>query len=1223
MDNQKVGIRLLGPAQTMVGGKPVPASLHRKALALLAYLAAEPQPHRREFLGFLLWPGLPGHSARANLRKTVFKLRSAIGCETFPRVTADSVGLDPGDFTFDLAEFATPPGPDATIEELERQAALYRGPFLDGLELEDCPDFADWLSARREACRRGALALFDRLGDALERAGHAERLLAVAGAQLELEPWNEDAHRRIMRVLAGRGQLAAAVAQFETCRQALWREQAAEPAAETRELLALIQAGRLGKPPAAPREVAERRQVTALCCRLAPAKAINPEDIVEQWLEQHRNVQDIVREHGGHVAPGHGGTLFGYFGYPAAQEDAARRAVRAALAAQQLGDARLALRCGVNTGMVVASDSLPDSLGLTSATALRLSEIGDGTVIGDATLQLVDGYFDCEPVGLGAHRVLGESGARHRLDAASRLTPYVGRVAEVGVLAEQWAAARRRGLRAALVRGAAGIGKSRLVRVLAEQLALDAQATREMRCFPEFAQSPFHPVRAMLEAICGFEPADSPERKTQKLARHYESHFAGLARQAVPLLLALLSLPVPAGHAKRPPAGARQKEQTVEVLLDLLCAVAARRPLLLVVEDLHWADASTLDLLARLVQRRGSAPILALFTARPEFDPAWRSALDADIELAPLSREEAAIMAASLNPAAAPAAHEGIVERSGGIPLFVEEMAKLVHGGSARVPATLHDLLAAELDALGDAKRTAQLAATIGRRFDAALLLAVSESPPMLDALLRAGLVLEVRGGYKFKHALIQEAAYESQTRAGRQTAHRRIAEELQARGAGEPEVLAQHWAACGETRQAIERWLEAGKRATQHAATAEAVAHFRAGLALIPSLAPGIERDRLEFALQAGLGVVLQAAHGYGSELATQANARAAELGAVISDHEELFRAQWAQVMNAIAGVGSHAALEPAERLLETARSRGGPLERQAAHYAMADAAFWAGRFTAAREHVEHALALYHPAQHRSLLEQFGEDLSVSCMAYQAWSTFFLGYPDTAQHVAREMLERARKLAHPHTLALALCFASVLHRWLDKPLETLKLSEETISVSREHGFPVWLAAGEMTHGWALVKQGRRDQGIAELNSSIDGMRAAIRGISVVFLSALVEAYLHAGMAAAALESAEEALAEAAATTDGHFTAEVHRLRGECRLRLSPLSHAEAKEDFLRALALGRRQGARTLELRAGMSLAAHFGEKQWLAGVRESFTEGFKTPHLVQADGLLGARGR
>ena len=1220
MQNKNVTIYLLGPTQTAVDGKYITLGLHRKALALLGYLAAEPEPHRRDRLGFLLWPVLPEPSARANLRKALFKLRSAIGREGILRVSRAGVSLNPGDFILDLAEFMAPLEVGATIGEMQRKLALYRGPFLQGTELDDCPDFADWLSVRRENCRRHALALFDRLGDALEQAGDDAKLLDVAQAHLRLEPWNEAAHRRIIRLLAKQGQAAAATAQFEACRQALWREQGVTPTAETRDLLQLVQPGSAAFPGAC--ETPDRRPVTVLCCGFCPADAANPEEVVERWVGRHREVRDILHEHGGHVAPSHGGTMLAYFGYPTAQEDAARRAVRAALALQKIGDSRMKFQCGVHSGIVVSSESLPDPLGETSAAAIRLSEMGEGTVISDATLQLVEGYFEHEPVGLGAHHVLGSSGARHRLEAVDRLTPYVGRMREGDALLAQWQAAVRQGMRVAMLHGGAGVGKSRLVRVLTEQLALDVRAIREMRCFREFVQSPFQPVRAMLEAICGFEPDDAPEQKARKVAHRYKTHFPGLADKAVTLLLALLSLPVPVGYAIPGLPPNRQKEQTIDILIDLLTAVPAGQPALLIVEDLHWADASTLEILARLSQRRSAAPVLALFTARPEFSAPWLDALDARIELAPLNHEEALIMAASLNPAAPATAHQVIVDRSGGVPLFIEEMAKLVQDGHTRVPTTLHDLLAAELDALGEAKRTAQLAATIGRHFDEALLRAVSDSPPMLDALLRVGLVLKRRGGYKFKNALIQETAYESQTKTGRQVAHRRIAEELQIRGTAEPEVLAQHWTVCGETRRAIKHWLAAGKRATQHSATAEAVAHYRSGLALVPSLAESIERDRLEFSLQSGLGVVLQAAHGYGSESATQANARAAALSSVISDHEEVFRAQWAQVMNAIAGVGSQAALEPATRLLETARRRGGPLENQAANYAMADVAFWAGQFSVAREHVERALALYRPEQHRALLDQFGEDLSVSCMAYQAWSAFFLGYPDTAQRVARAMLDRARKLAHPHTLALALCFASVLYRWLEKPLETLKLSEETISVSREHGFPVWLAAGEMTHGWGLVKQGRRDQGIAELKSSIAGMQAAIRSIAVVFLSALVEAYLHAGMASEAFELAGESLADAAATTDNHFTAELHRLRGESRLKVSRTSHVEAKEDFLKALAFARRQGARALEIRAAMSLTEHFGEMQWLASVRESFTEGFKTPHLVQADRLLAARG-
>jgi predicted ATPase len=299
---------------------------------------------------------------------------------------------------------------------------------------------------------------------------------------------------------------------------------------------------------------------------------------------------------------------------------------------------------------------------------------------------------------------------------------------------------------------------------------------------------------------------------------------------------------------------------------------------------------------------------------------------------------------------------------------------------------------------------------------------------------------------------------------------------------------------------------------------------------------------------------------------------------------------------------------------------ARDDPLRKQAAHYAVADAAFWRGEFETTRTHTEQAIALYHPAQHRMLLEQFGEDLSVSCAAYLSWALYFLGFPSQARLVCGRVLDQARKQAHPHTLGLALCFASVLHRWLNKPAETLSLSAETIAVSRQHDFSVWLAAGEMTHGWALVRHGQKE-GIAECKSGIAGMRAAIGGISVVFLSALAEAYVHLKQYDEALGLIAEALADASNTGDDHFTAELHRLKGECLLALSPTNAAQAESCFDQALAVSREQHAKTLELRAAMSLARLWQQqgkqedaRHLLEDIYNWFTEGFDNLELQMA---------
>ena len=439
-----------------------------------------------------------------------------------------------------------------------------------------------------------------------------------------------------------------------------------------------------------------------------------------------------------------------------------------------------------------------------------------------------------------------------------------------------------------------------------------------------------------------------------------------------------------------------------------------------------------------------------------------------------------------------------------------------------------------------------------GREFDLELLRRVSplSAPALAESLAKlqhTGLVLEAgAGSLQFKHALIQEAAYASLPKNERQAAHRRVAEVL-ARDFGEiaetqPELLAQHLSAGGETRPAIDYWLKAGQRASQRSAHEESIEHFRSGMRLLATLPSSTERDTLEFTFLVHLCPMLYAAVGYGSVDATRANARLAELSGLVGNSPDLFEAKWAIVMNTIANAGSRGVPELAAPLLGMAGED--PLRKQAAHYAIADAAFWLGDFVTTREHTERALALYLPAQHPHLLARFGEDLSVSCGAYHAWALHFLGLPGRALAACEAMLARARELDHPHTLALALCFASVLHRWLGKPQETLALSTEQIAVSTQYGLSVWLAAGQMTHGWARVMLGD-GEGIVELETSVAGMKKAIGGISVVFLSALAEALVHLGERKKALAVVEESLGEAERTGDGHYLSELQRMRDD------------------------------------------------------------------------------
>lgn len=1248
---------------------------YAKLRALLAFLAMSAGvPLRREYLAELFWPEMAAAAGRQNLRRALFNLKSIMGGagrllsakrDAVTLARSESLWLDVAEFTAAAPSCVAVPNSgycDPCITQMEYMAGFYRGEFMAGFSLPGCPDFEDWLQLQRESLHRRALAILERLTNCHEQINGYGKALPFALRYTELEPWDEEGHRRAIRLYALNGQNSAALGQYDFCCRILKKELGVSPNDETRSLAESIRKGEwrpdrsnaAGEPPIAafPPLVAERRHVTVLYCEFILAATADPDEAATLLRAPQARCTEIIREFSGHIVQAYGGGLLAYFGYPQAHEYAAHHAVQAAMAVTREAVEGIEIRAGVHTGLIITGGepSMPDTVGNTSMLTIQLRHgvAHNEVAISQDTRCLVGGYFDCISMGvqsfpgaaqpLEIFKVIRESGAHTRLDAAAQLTPFVGRKAEIAELMGLWEKAAQGTFHVVLVQGEAGIGKSRLLHTLKMRLADFPHAICELRCFPEFSQSPFHPLIAMLEAIFGFAHGDKPEVKFGKLAKYLETHYPASAEDAIPLFAQLLSLPLCGNYRAPGLSPQKQKEQTLSILLDLLQALAAQQPVLLIVGDLHWIDPSTLELLALLVERTRGAPILAVFTARPSFASPWKKAINSStLALAPLAGGEIAEIIASNSENLPPSTVSRIVERADGVPLFAEEMSRIATvGNQANIPATLHDLLAARIDNMGEAKYTAQLAATLGREFDLDLLRKVFPLAPAalthaLGALQDAGLILHANGTTcQFKHALIQETAYQSQTMADRQDAHRRIAQSLESDfpdiAAARPELLAQHFSAGGKVRQAIEYWIKAGQRAALSSANLEAIGHFNYGLQLLMTLPADQERDRMELKALVSLCPLLYAVKGHGSEGATQANARISALSGLVGDSQELFHAKWVLVFNTITNSGATkiGALETAIQLLGMAH--GDPLRKQAAHYAVANAAFWLGEFETTRVHAEQAIALHHPDQRQMLIEQFGDDLSVTYEIFLSHALYFLGFPDRAQQVCGRMLAKAKKHAYPHTLAFALSFASLLYRWLNKPAETLSLSAEAILVSRQHDFPVWLSVGEVTHGWALVMHGQ-EEGIAELKSGIAGMRQTVSGVQVTYLSPLAEAYVHLKRYDEALSLLAEALGDAASTGDEHFVAELQRLNGECLLALSSDNAAQAESCFDEALTLSRRQQAKSLELRAAMSMARLWGQQGGQEKARcvleetcIGLTEGFDTPDLQEASKLMAS---
>lgn len=1243
---------MLGGFSVRLDGRPVEDACYGKMRALLAYLALESgRAHSREALAGLLWAGNDPITARGNLRRTLSDLRRVLETPSGPELFAadkQTVRLLPV-FWLDVNAFDSPlDGPDQD----ERSISLYAGDFLAGLHLPDAPEFQVWAENRREGLQRRALALLERQAQRSLEQGNYPKAQGYVMRHLALAPWDEPAHRLAMRIFALSGQESAAREQYAACRRVLEQELGVAPDTETDRLHASILAGGLRpslsvpsqRKPASAASV-ERRQLTVLYCELT-AFADDPEDAALKQDELLRRCIAIVDDLGGHALPALVGGLVAYFGYPLADEHAVHRAVRAALAATALTDESGALRASVHTGMVVVGDDdvRPDVAGRITRQALHMLHGTQAavTVSGD-TYRLVEGYVVAESLGPldfpGASgvcerfRVTGESGARTRLDASARLTPLAGRSQELARFSAWWQDAVEGRRRTILIRGEPGIGKSRLVQALRQSLAGQQHQVRELRCFPEANQSPLHPFITLMEAQFGFLPGDAPDVRFGKLVAYVEREFPAIAREAIPCWAPLLSLPLGHGYAPLDLSPRRIKERTRELLLAVPTALAARQPMLLILEDLHWIDPSSRELLDLFITRQGAGAVLVIMTARPEFVPDWPQGLDATLSLGPLEDADVADIVAAVGQDIPASVCANIVSRADGVPLFAEEMAKFASAGEAQgIPATLKDLLAARVDVLGPAKAVAQLAATQGREFDLQVL--HHAAPPDMEvatavsALEKSGLV-EALGpaGFQFKHALVQEAAYESQTKAARLAAHGRIARalcEISPEVAEmRPELLAHHFACAGDAHAAIRYWTLAGQRAARNAAYPEAIAHFDAALKQAAALPDEAERNGLEFSLLVALGPVLNAAKGYGAKEVAEANARIRQLVGVVGDGPDLYPAKWGLIIGTIAAVGSRGMPEAARQLRESVR--GNPVLEMAAQFLVTNASFWLGEFAAGAESHRQVMALSRPEWRPVQIEQFGTDITLFSAGLASFARWFLGEPEQALVLGLGAVDEARASGHQHTLAQALSYAAALYRWLNRPEEAAALATEAIEISLRHEFPLWIACGYLSRGWAKVMLGRVEEGLEELHGSIALMRQSLGGISVVFLASLIDSYLHLGRYGEALEQVEIALADAAATGDGHYLSELHRLKGECLLGLASDNQAQALASFDQAIALAASQGALALELRAAVSKARLLHRMgrgaegaQQLTAVYGRFAEGGDTFDLCEAKRCL-----
>jgi class 3 adenylate cyclase/predicted ATPase len=1040
---------------------------------------------------------------------------------------------------------------------------------------------------------------------------------------------------------------------------------------------------------------AERRQLTVIFCDLVDSTRLSSQFDPEEYREIVRAYQsactEVIQRYDGHIAQLLGDGLLIYFGYPHAHEDDAQRAVRACLGIldamgdlnkglQQTKGIQLALRLGIHTGLVVVGEMgstrrhEPLALGETPNIAARIEGLAapNTVAISEATYRLVQGYFECQVVGaqtlrgvsepVHMYRILQESGARGRLDVAMTrgLTPLVGRESEVTLFQERWAQAKSSQGQVILLSGDAGIGKSRLVQMLKEHVAHEPHTRWECRSSEYSQNTALYPLTDFFQRALHWQQSDTAEARLEKLEQELRRYRLPLA-ETIPLFAPLLSLPLP--DDRYPPLNLspqRQRQKTLESIGAILLELAEQQPVLFILEDLHWTDPTTLEFLGLLVEQVPTAAIYTLLTCRPHFQPSWhhRSYLT-EITVHRLSRhqvEQIVEQVAGGKKLPAQVLNQ-IVEKTDGVPLFVEEMTKaILESGhlqeidghyelrdsltSLAIPATLQDSLMARLDRLVTAKAVAQYASVIGRQVAYDLLQVVSELDEMplqreLGRLVEAELVYQrgvpPQATYLFKHALVVDAAYASLLKSTRQQYHQRIAQVMEERFPDtvetQPELLAHHYTEAGLAEKAVHYWYHAGQSAIQRSAHVETVSHLRTGLELLQVLPETPERTQREVDMYIALGASLIATKGQAAPEVGETYTYARQLCQHLEDPYQLFpvlRGLWhyyqvqAELQTAYAL--SEQLLTLAQQVQETAMLI-------AAHRAVGMTLFYMGAVASAHLHFAQGMALYDPQQHRASAFLYGENAGVICHSLAAWALWYLGHPDQGLTQIDAALTLAQQSVHPFSLAYALGAAAVFQLCRREERCTQEHAEAVITLAKEQGFPFWMAFGSILCGWTLAHQGQAKEGIAQITQGLMTYRAT--GAEILrpyFLALLAEAHSLIGQPEAGLTALVEALTLADATGERWYEPELYRLKGELLLQRSSDNQAEVEHCFHQAITIAQSQQAKSWELRAATSLARlrqQQGKPQdahdLLAPVYHWFTEGFDTADLKDAKALLG----
>jgi len=1023
----------------------------------------------------------------------------------------------------------------------------------------------------------------------------------------------------------------------------------------------------------------ERRQLTVMFCDLvgstALSRQLDPEDLREVMRGYQDAVAGAVTRYGGHIGKYLGDGVLVYFGWPQAYEDQAERAVRAGLEAIKAvraivirDRAHLDARIGISTGQVVVGDLVGESgleeeavSGETPNLAARLQGMAEPgqVIIGDATRMLVGRAFAMSDLGarelkgfdepLRAWNVTGETDVESRFEAAhaAELTKLVGRDADFQLLSERWQQAKSGAGQVVLIAGEAGMGKSRLVQAMQQNIVDENRFYTHLQASPYHTNTPLFATIQNLRNAIGFENEDDLTKRLDRLEAFF-SRGMEISTDTLAVFADLFGLEYKDRYGSVELAPQERKDLTLDTLIDRFLMLSRQRPFLFIIEDAHWGDPTAEEMIERLVPRIAKERVLLVITHRPE----WQSTFNnlSHVETLQLTRLRMSQSSQIVRDIAGDGIPEDIVqrivERTDGIPLFVEELTRsLVEGGFDRddenIPATLQASLLARLDRLGPvAKEIAQIGATIGKEFSRQMLAAVTGKSEellvgILDQLVNSGLVQRISSTptviYSFKHALVQDAAYQSLLRATRHDFHRRIAllleNQMQRGDQIQVELLAHHHTEAQQADLAVPYWLEAGRLAVSRSANQEAIAHLTKGRALLLLEAESAERDARELDICLTLGPALMSIKGLAAPEAEEIYLRAHQLSKSGKDSALSFQSAWGLwLVNQQSGRVDLAQSQTREVLSLAEQQLENVDYLLQAHHAAWTTELFIGNVATSQAHIAKGFALYDIAKHRHHAFTYGgHDPGVCAKTTAAETHCLLGYPDQAVQHAVEGLKLAEKLSHPFSLAMARYFMAQVHQYRQESDIVRSHAHATIKLCETHGFESFRAQAMVQLGWAIATVGQTEKGISSIQQGISALESSGTGMRrPYFLTLLADVLAKANQADAGLGVIEEAEATIKSSGEARWHAETQRVKGVL-MEAAGIDPAKVEATYRYGMEIAVEQEAIWLQLRISNNLARFWYQsgredeaRELLTPVYGRFGEGFDTPDLVSAKTLL-----